>query len=242
MDRQKDLQIKVCGMRDPLNLEQVCALLPEFVGFIFYPRSKRFVGTRPDPMLFEIPGPAIKKVGVFVDEELSQVRKTIEIYGLDTVQLHGRESAEYCRQLSGEAVEVIKALDPQVPFMEFERYVEVVDLLLFEFFVSGQLRRGVYQRFKPFVIRFRVIIFQFKPIGQLGENGQIRANVMWRLNHFIHENSVRATDPGHADIIFFHEVGNRQDDVRISAGGRHKQLMNNDKFHLLQRFDTFVDI
>jgi len=51
MDRQKDLQIKVCGMRDPLNLEQICALLPEFVGFIFYPRSKRFVGTRPDPML-----------------------------------------------------------------------------------------------------------------------------------------------------------------------------------------------
>ena len=79
MDRQKDLQIKVCGMRDPLNLEQVCALLPEFVGFIFYPRSKRFVGTRPDPMLFEIPGPAIKKVGVFVDEELSQLRKTIKI-------------------------------------------------------------------------------------------------------------------------------------------------------------------
>ncbi len=57
------MQIKVCGMRDPLNLEQVCGLLPEFVGFIFYSRSKRFVGIHPDPALFRIPGPAIKKVG-----------------------------------------------------------------------------------------------------------------------------------------------------------------------------------
>jgi phosphoribosylanthranilate isomerase len=126
------MQIKVCGMRDPLNLEQVCGLLPEYVGFIFYPRSKRFVGIHPDPMLFRIPGPAIKKVGVFVDEELEQVRNTIGLYGLEAVQLHGSESADYCRQLSGEPVEVIKVLDPHGSDPELEGYLEVVDYFLFD--------------------------------------------------------------------------------------------------------------
>ena len=126
------MQIKVCGMRDPLNLEQVCGLLPEYVGFIFYPRSKRFVGIDPDPALFRIPGPAIKKVGVFVDEELEQVRKTIGLYGLEAVQLHGSESVDYCRQLSGEPVEVIKVLDPHGSNSELEGYLEVVDYFLFD--------------------------------------------------------------------------------------------------------------
>jgi len=137
METRAKLQIKVCGMRDPLNLEQVCSLAPEFVGFIFYPRSKRFVGTHPDPALFDIPGPAIKKVGVFVDEELSQVRKTIEIYGLDAVQLHGGETVDYCRQLSGEQVEVIKAVNHRGPYPEITRYLEVVDRFLFDSAGSG---------------------------------------------------------------------------------------------------------
>ena len=53
---RQSLKVKVCGMRDPRNLEQVCALAPEFVGFIFYAPSRRFVGSNPDPALFEIEG------------------------------------------------------------------------------------------------------------------------------------------------------------------------------------------
>ena len=132
MENWKPRQIKVCGMRDPLNLEQVCELAPEFVGFIFYHRSKRFLGTHPDPVLFHIPGPAIKKVGVFVDEELNQLRKTIEQFGLEAVQLHGRESVDYCAQLSKERVKVIKVLDPHSSIPEMEKYMEVVDHFLFD--------------------------------------------------------------------------------------------------------------
>jgi len=126
------IQIKVCGMRDPLNLEQLCALDPDLVGFIFYPRSGRYVGQRPDPALFRIPGPAIKKVGVFVDEELPLVKKAIEQFGLDAVQLHGAESVEYCMQLSMDAVEVIKVLDPRLRDAETGRYSEVTDYILFD--------------------------------------------------------------------------------------------------------------
>ncbi len=143
MDKSTNLQIKVCGMREPLNMEQVCALFPEYVGFIFYPGSKRFVGTHPDPALFEIPGPAIKKVGVFVDEELSQLRKCISMYGLDAVQLHGGESAEYCGELSGEGLKVIKVLDPKASYGELERYREVVDHFLFDSAGAGKGGTGL---------------------------------------------------------------------------------------------------
>lgn len=119
-------------MRNPQNLEELCSLAPEFVGFIFYPLSKRFVGHHPDPALFDIPGPAIKKVGVFVDEEIKLVNRAVEAYGLEAVQLHGKESVDYCRQLSGDALEVIKVLDPNAAELELERYREVVDLFLFD--------------------------------------------------------------------------------------------------------------
>ncbi|MCD4710214.1 MAG: phosphoribosylanthranilate isomerase [Bacteroidales bacterium] len=131
-------------MRDPQNLEQVCALAPDYVGFIFYPRSKRFVGTSPDAALFEIPGPAIKKVGVFVNEEVSLVRKAVEVYGLDVVQLHGGESADYCRTLEGETM-VVKALDPDEQRFGIEKYRGVVDCLLFD--SAGEGYGGSGQKF-----------------------------------------------------------------------------------------------
>jgi phosphoribosylanthranilate isomerase len=126
------IHIKVCGIRDPENLEQLCTLDPDFVGFIFYPLSKRYVGDHPDPALFRIPGSAVKKVGVFVDEELKQLKRAIERYGLDAVQLHGSETVEYCRELFLESVEVIKVLDPRVPGTVPERFREVADLFLFD--------------------------------------------------------------------------------------------------------------
>lgn len=139
------LQIKVCGMRDTQNLEQVCELAPDFVGFIFYPRSKRFVGSSPDPALFEIPGPEIKKVGVFVNEEVSLVRKAIEVYGLDVVQLHGGESVDYCRNMAGETVKVVKALDPHKQRSGIEKYRGVVDCFLFD--SAGEGYGGTGQKF-----------------------------------------------------------------------------------------------
>jgi len=108
------LKIKVCGLRDPGNIEQVCRLQPDFVGYIFYPRSKRYVGARPDPAIFRIPEEPVKKVGVFVNEKGSFVRKSFEKYSLDMVQLHGEESPEYCRELSGSGIPVIRSLVPQM--------------------------------------------------------------------------------------------------------------------------------
>ncbi len=106
-------------MREPRNLEQVCALGPDWIGFIFYPDSKRFVGRQPDPALFSIPGNRIRKVGVFVNEDQRVVRTAAEKYRLDMVQLHGGESLTYCRQLQEEGIEVIKTLHAGTPLGEF---------------------------------------------------------------------------------------------------------------------------
>ena len=143
MKKSRKIQIKVCGMRDPENLEQLCALDPEYIGFIFYPHSKRFVGSRPDPALFRIPGGDIKKTGVFVDEELKQVMRCIEQFGLDAVQLHGNESVDYCRRLSVAPVEIIKVLDPHDSELPVREYQELVDLFLFDSAGAGKGGSGL---------------------------------------------------------------------------------------------------
>lgn len=99
-------------MRDPENLEEVCGLSPDFVGYIFYGGSKRYVGKQPDPAIFRIPGGRAKRVGVFVNETLPELKRIVERSCLDMVQLHGGESPEYCRELTEAGIEVIKVLDP----------------------------------------------------------------------------------------------------------------------------------
>ena len=96
----------------PENILEVCALKPDFVGYIFYAGSKRYVGDTPDPAIFRIPERETAKVGVFVNEELSVVKKSCELYHLDLVQLHGNESPQYCQSLNKAGISVIKALNP----------------------------------------------------------------------------------------------------------------------------------
>ena len=126
------MKIKVCGMVSPGNLEQVCTLQPDFVGFIFYAASKRYVGESPDPALFQIPAKGIRKVGVFVNESLEKVRAAFDSGQLHMLQLHGEESPEYCRTLSREGYPLIKALSvPSDPKL-LEAYREYVEFFLFD--------------------------------------------------------------------------------------------------------------
>jgi phosphoribosylanthranilate isomerase len=126
------MKIKICGMQSPQNLEQVCALEPDFVGYIFYPGSKRFVGENPDPALFHIPGPGIRKVGVFVNETISFVKRAYDSMQLHLVQLHGEESPDYCRRLSRDGIPVVKALAVERDEAELEAYREQVSFILFD--------------------------------------------------------------------------------------------------------------
>lgn len=142
-----ELKIKVCGMRDPENVSGVVAARPNFIGFIFYPPSKRFVGLKPVPEILDVIPDSVKKVGVFVDETPEKVLDIYRNWKLDVVQLHGHETPDYCRQFQSLGVTVFKAfsVDESFDFATLEAYSEGCDYFLFD--TKGQLPGGTGQKF-----------------------------------------------------------------------------------------------
>lgn len=130
------LKIKICGMRDRENILQVKELSPDYLGFIFYPKSPRYVEAI-DKSLLNLLGP-IKKTAVFVNAALEEVKTTIKEYHFDVVQLHGNESADFCEEVKKEGVEVIKAFGIHGDFdwKLLEPYLNVVDYFLFDTYTS----------------------------------------------------------------------------------------------------------
>ena len=119
--------IKVCGMRDAENIRQVEALGVDLMGFIFWPRSSRYVAQRPSYLPTRC-----RRVGVFVDENIETVRRIADDYALDIIQLHGQESPDYCAQLHGRPI--IKAFNIATAddFVQTEPYAGLVDYFLFD--------------------------------------------------------------------------------------------------------------
>jgi phosphoribosylanthranilate isomerase len=158
------MKLKVCGMKYVENIQQVAALQPDYLGFIFYEKSKRnFEGIIP-----ELPK-SIKKTGVFVNEMLEIVISMVEEYRLEAIQLHGDESAAYVLALqnqlearralfieenkqikkkknqhyiSNHKVEIIKVfgIKDAFDFDLLKPYLELVDFFLFD--TKGKERGG----------------------------------------------------------------------------------------------------
>lgn len=129
------LQLKVCGMRMAANIAAVAALRPNYLGFIFYDQSPRFISDVSAELIRYIPA-EIKTVGVFVNEDLETVKKKVNQYQLKAVQLHGAEAPEYCRELKADFnnLEVIKAfgVDEDFDFASLNAYMDSVDYFLFD--------------------------------------------------------------------------------------------------------------
>ena len=131
----RSLKLKVCGMKFAANIASVAALQPDYLGFIFYEQSPRFISDVSAELIKYVP-PQINTVGVFVNEELKIVKKKVNLYQLKAVQLHGNESVEYCNELkeSFKSVEVIKAfgVEEEFDFSVLNVYENVVDFFLFD--------------------------------------------------------------------------------------------------------------
>lgn len=92
------MEIKVCGMRDLENIQGlVSEVKPDWMGLIFYSKSPRFVSEEKASELKEIP---VKKVGVFVNETEVEILRLAEKFGLSAIQLHGKESPNFVKNLS----------------------------------------------------------------------------------------------------------------------------------------------
>jgi phosphoribosylanthranilate isomerase len=126
--------IKICGMRNDANIQEVARLKPDLMGFIFYPKSKRFVGRDFDPALVQALMPEISTVGVFVNDNDETVLTTARKYQFDYVQLHGNESPQFCKQIQNEGFRVLKAFGMNAGFEAdvLEPYADVCDYFLFD--------------------------------------------------------------------------------------------------------------
>jgi len=130
------LKIKVCGMRELENIIQLKELAPDYLGFIFYHKSARYVETI-DKNLLNLLQP-IKKTAVFVNATLDEVTTIVKEHRFEAVQLHGSESSDYCSEIKKEGVEVIKAFGIHEGFNWelLESYLDVVDYFLFDTYTS----------------------------------------------------------------------------------------------------------
>ena len=131
---QSRLLVKVCGMRDAAALVEVGALAPDFLGFIFAPKSPRFVGTELAPELVRALPASIWKVGVFVNETTENILAIARRFGLAAVQLHGQETPAQCEELNEVGLLVIKAFSvgQAVDFAAQLPYVPHCDFFLFD--------------------------------------------------------------------------------------------------------------
>lgn len=126
------MKIKICGLRDSDNIKAVEALVPDYMGFICYEKSPRFIGAMEDDELVNI-STSITKVGIFVDEDADSISKLIYKYKFDAIQLHGNESPDFCDMFKHE-VQVIKAfgVDENFDFTILDAYKNNVDFFLFD--------------------------------------------------------------------------------------------------------------
>jgi len=122
--------IKTCGMRDADNIRAVSELRIDWMGFIFWPPSSRYVSEKPSFLPTRQ-----KRVGVFVDARIEEVRSKADEYALDLVQLHGSESPAFCERLkTNSRQQLIKAFNiaTQEDLEQTIPYEGLVDYFLFD--------------------------------------------------------------------------------------------------------------
>lgn len=125
-------------MKETENIKEISALNPDYLGFIFWEKSKRKMTLATIPELPE----TTKKVGVFVDASIQEIAAKINQYQLDVIQLHGNESVIFCKNVKKLDVEVIKvfSMDSTFNFSKLKEYVFTVDYFLFD--TKGKLPGG----------------------------------------------------------------------------------------------------
>ena len=170
------MKLKICGMKYPENILEVGALLPDYMGFIFWKKSARYF----NGIIPELPK-SIQKVGVFVNATLEEILEKIEKHDLQAVQLHGEESVEFCKTLKKkipkemEVIKVFSILDT-FDFAALKPYEPVCDYFLFD--TKGKLPGGngtifdwkvleKYPSSKPFFLSGGIGIEEMEAVNEI---------------------------------------------------------------------------
>jgi phosphoribosylanthranilate isomerase len=172
---KNNIKLKVCGMKDADNIREVNRLGLDYMGFIFYEKSPRFVGNDLASADFFL---TCEKVGVFVNEETALILEKAKLHRLDYVQLHGHESVEQCAELKENKLKIIKvfSIDSEMKFEKTIAYEEVCDFFLFD--TKGKYYGGNATRFdwkilsgfnqrKPFFLSGGIDVESVKTVNEL---------------------------------------------------------------------------
>ena len=204
------MKIKICGLRDADNLREIAALNPDFIGFIFYDQSPRFVGDALDEdVVKELPR-AIQKVGVFVNASPEFILRMVKKYDFQYVQLHGHETPDYCRSLRNRGISLIKAfrVDESFNFSMLNNYKPHSDFFLFDAKGEQPGGNGIsfdwsmlsrYDNEKPFFISGGIGLHNLDQLKQLAGMKLYGVDV----------NSQVETSPGVKDIAKVKELIDR---------------------------------
>ena len=181
-------------MREADNIRAVEALGIDMMGFIFWPKSSRYVSLRPDYL-----PKRVKRVGVFVDEDPEQVKRLADDYALDYIQLHGQESPSYIFQLRG--LHVIKAFNISIAedLLQTQPYEGLVDFFLFD--AKGKSVGGNGEKFNWDVLDAYQGATPFLLSGGIGPDDAERVNAFYHPKCIgIDLNSRFELSPGLKDV------------------------------------------
>lgn len=132
----------MCGTTRKQDVDAAAGLGVDALGFIFAEKSPRYVTPECARELIETIPPFIARVGVFVDCDLEQVKNITASAGLTQVQLHGKESVDYCRELKrwNRSLTVCKSFLVGAEAIDHTLvpYHGVVDCVLFDTYVKGK--------------------------------------------------------------------------------------------------------
>ncbi|WP_462250809.1 phosphoribosylanthranilate isomerase [Ekhidna sp.] len=128
----RELKLKVCGMKHSDNIQSLIEMKPDFMGFIFYPKSPRYAIEMDEDLIMRIPI-SISKVGVFVNETLDNILSISNKYGLEYIQLHGDEDLSFANSLKEKGLKIIKVFRVMdtIPFFA-KNYEGIADYFLFD--------------------------------------------------------------------------------------------------------------
>ena len=131
------MKLKVCGMRYEDNIQLIASIHPDYMGFIFFEGSSRHVSASTPTLPL-----TIKKVGVFVNASYDSIVEKINTHNLQAVQLHGEETAEFCKSLRALNVDIIKvfSIKNEFNFDVLTPYETACDYYLFD--TKGPLAGG----------------------------------------------------------------------------------------------------
>ena len=143
MNNNRFTRLKICGIRSIEEIEELKDLPIDYFGCIFVSKSPRFVSNELAKKITEITHSAGKKtVGVFLDEKIKNIVDIIKKTDIDTVQLHGGETPEYCEELYLELeeyekeynkkIKIWKAFSVKDSLPEIKEYSKYIEFPLFD--------------------------------------------------------------------------------------------------------------